>query len=160
MKKDFLKELEYLGVTARLKRLNDNVSASIKELYKAENIDIEPSWHLLLIFLKKRKLSTMSEIAEEFNYSQAAATKMITRMVNKGYIETAVDGNDSRKKNLRLSKKAKKELPKFERVWNAGQNSIKEILKTNKDFLAGLEDFENKLNSKSFSDRALEKLKG
>ena len=35
MKKDFLKELEYLGITARLKRLSDAMSYSIKSLYKS-----------------------------------------------------------------------------------------------------------------------------
>ncbi len=43
MEQDFLKELEFLGVTARIKRLSDSLFYSIKGLYASENIDLEPS---------------------------------------------------------------------------------------------------------------------
>lgn len=47
MEIDFLVGLEYLGVTARIKRLSDTFFYSIKELYKQLGITIEPSWHLV-----------------------------------------------------------------------------------------------------------------
>ena len=50
MENDFLGELKYLGITARLKRLSDNISTNIKELYKEKDLDIKPSWHLIFYF--------------------------------------------------------------------------------------------------------------
>ena len=117
MKKDFLKELEYLGITARLKRLSDAMSYSIKSLYKQEGFDIEPSWHLILLYLKEHEYSTMTEVAEAFNYSQAAITKMMKKMVSRGYLILKSDPSDSRKKLLALSRKAHQSFPAFERIW-------------------------------------------
>lgn len=55
METDFLVGLEYLGVTARIKRLSDTFFYSIKELYKQLGITIEPSWHLVFLILKDQK---------------------------------------------------------------------------------------------------------
>jgi DNA-binding MarR family transcriptional regulator len=85
-------------------------------------------------------------------------TKMVARMRNKGYVEISTSGKDNRKKIISLSKKAKKELPKFEKIWSAGQKSIRQILENNKHFFESLEDFENQIRVKSFKDRALENL--
>ena len=158
MERDFLKELEFLGVTARLKRLSDNLSYSIKELYKQNEMDIEPSCHLVILILKQKGSSTMSEIAELLQLSQAAATKMLNKMTQKGYLDTVKDTKDSRKKMIQLSDKAKLELPKFERVWDAGQKSIRDILSSNTNFLKNLADFEQEVKLKNFQSRALEHL--
>ena len=159
MENDFLKELEFLGITARLKRLSDTLSYSIKDLYKSQGIDIEPSWHLVFLILKNEKEITLTEIAGALNFSQPAMTKMITRMKNKGYVEISISKKDTRKKLIFLSEKAKKELPKFEKVWDAGQKSIRQILKDNMDFFNNLEEFENQILLKNFKDRALENLR-
>ncbi len=158
MKNDFLKELEFLGVTARLKRLSDNLSYSIKDLYKSQGVDIEPSWHLVFLILKSEREITLTEIADALNFSQPAMTKLITRMKKKEYVETLISGKDSRKKLIFLSEKAKKELPKFEKIWDAGQKSIRQILTDNMDFFSNLEEFEDQIQLKSFKDRALENL--
>lgn len=159
MKNDYLKELGYLGVTARLKRLSDSFSAGIKELYISAGVDIEPSWHLLLLYLKKNGKSTLTEISGAFKFSQPAANKMISRMAQKGYIVITTDKKDSRKKILRLSQKAVKNMDKFEKIWQAGQDSVKEMLKLNSQFLISLERFELQNELKSFADRAKEKVK-
>ena len=158
MERDFLKELEFLGVTARLKRLSDNLSYSIKELYKQNAMDIEPSWHLVILILKQKGSSTMSEIAELLQLSQAAATKMLNKMTQKGYLDIVRDTKDSRRKLIQLSEKTKQELPKFESVWDAGQKSIRDILSSNSDFLKNLADFEQEVKLKNFQSRALEHL--
>ena len=159
MEKDFLKELEYLGITARLKRMSDSLSYNIKELYKMKDIDIEPSWHLVFLILKKHKTITMTEIADAFHISQPGITKMITKMKKKGYINIRTNGNDNRKKQVELSQKGLKELPKFEKIWNAGQQSIKDMLEANKEFLISLEKFEKQIKYKNFKDRTINHLK-
>ncbi|MDW3646378.1 MAG: MarR family transcriptional regulator [Bacteroidia bacterium] len=159
MEKDFLKELEYLGITARLKRLSDAMSYSIKNLYKEEGLDIEPSWHLILLYLKEHSSASMSEVAEAFNYSQPAITKMIRKIVQRGYLLLKSDPQDSRKKLIRLSEKAHAELPRFERVWEAGQNAIRKMLVENEDFLLALDQLEREHQKASFQERVYQELK-
>ncbi|MBL4625488.1 MAG: MarR family transcriptional regulator, partial [Flavobacteriales bacterium] len=126
--------------------------------YVTENIDIEPSWHLVLLFLKKHKKATMSEISVACHLPQPAATKMISNMRKKKYLDLVADDNDGRKKQLQLSKKAILQFPTFEKVWNAGQLSIKEMLTGNKIFLEALTKFENKNQQNNFQKRAIKNL--
>ena len=158
MASDFLMDLRFLGVTARVKRLSDALSVGIKELYQLNDIDLEPSWHLVLLYLKQQASATMTEIAEALRLSQPAMTKMIHRMMAKGYLEAVREDSDGRKKNIMLTAKARERLPVFERIWTAGQESIREILDSNEEFLEHLEDFESKIRSKGFADRAMERL--
>lgn len=158
MKNDFLKELGYLGLIARLKRLSDSILYSIRDLYKLEDIDIEPNWHLVFLILKKHKTRTMSEIAESFHLSQPAIVKIINKMKKKGYIDIIQDTRDNRKRQLQLSQKAVSELPRFEKIWHAGQESIKEMLEGNQAFLDLLENFEQQIEHKGFKERVLNHL--
>ena len=91
MKNDFLKELGHLGLIARLKRSSDAILYSIREMYKSENLDIEPNWHLVFLILKKHETRTMTEIAEAFQLSQPAIVKIINKMKEKGYIDCKED---------------------------------------------------------------------
>ena len=158
MKNDFLKELGYLGLIARLKRLSDSILYSIRDLYKSEDIDIEPNWHLVFLILKKHKTRTITEIAEAFQLSQPAVVKIINKMKKKGYIDIINDANDNRKRHLKLSQKAISQLPFFEKIWNGGQESIKEMLQENEAFLELLEKLEQQLENKSFKERVLNHL--
>ncbi|NJO92747.1 MAG: MarR family transcriptional regulator [Chloroflexia bacterium] len=158
MEQDFLKDLEFLGVTARIKRLSDSLFYSIKELYNSQNIDIEPSWHLVLLILKEKEKISMMEMAEMLNLSKPAVTKLITKMQQMRYVIIVSDKNDARKKMLELSEKAKHKLPRFEKIWEAGQKAVQQILEGNPHFMEALSEFERKHSEESFSKRATKNL--
>lgn len=158
MEGHFLRDLEFLGVTARLKRLSDVLTTNIKDLYLANGVDIEPSWHLVFLFLKQHGSATMTEIATSLQLSQPAMVKMINRMIAKEYLDVVPDDDDGRKKNIRLSARARNHLPVFERIWAAGQESIKDIVDAQTAILTHLEYLEEQIRVKSFKDRAMEHL--
>ncbi|KAB2868962.1 MAG: MarR family transcriptional regulator [Bacteroidales bacterium] len=158
MEKDFLKELEFLGVTARIKRLSDSLFYDIKSLYNANGIDIEPSWHLVLLILKRKEFLSMVELSELLSLSKPAVTKMIKKMQQLDYIVIDSDGADNRKKMITLSAKAIDNMPKFEKIWDAGQRSVQQILEGTPYFMDALSDFERKHSEESFSKRALKNL--
>ena len=66
--------------------------------------------------------------------------------------------NICEKKILKLSRKAQQELPKFERVWEAGQKSVKEIINSIPEFLIILDEFETQIEKESFRNRVMRKL--
>ncbi len=155
MDTDYLRELEYLGVTARIKRLSESLFYSIKEYYKYVHIDIEPSWHLVLLILKERGAVSMLELAQALNLSKPAVTKMIKKMQQMNYVTITANANDSRKKMIELSKMAKVKMPVFEKVWNAGQLAVQELLKNNEYFMESLEKLEQEYTRLSFDKRAI-----
>ena len=158
MEDRFLRELEYLGVTARLKRLSDALTADIKPLYREQGVDIEPSWHLVLLLLQRSGTATITQIAGTLSLSQPATTQMITRMLDRGYLDVSPDRQDSRRKNVSLSARAKRSLPRFHRIWDAGQEAIREILGPGTAFFEHLEHFETQVDKRSFRVRATERL--
>lgn len=151
---DFLKEIKYLGITARIKRLNDALTYSIKDLYKSQGMDIEPSWHLILLLLKKNKQLSLVELSKQMQISQPAITKVIKKMIAKGYAKQMISPSDQRVKIIELTTKSDQAFSQWEKVWDAGQKTIAEMLADNKAFLNTLTAFENQQSSQSFSERA------
>ena len=158
MTNDYLRELRYLGVTARLKRLSDALSTSIKELYRSQGFDIEPSWHLVFLYVKRHPETTVTQLADALKLSQPAMTKMLDRMAKRGYLRIRQDGADGRRRCISLSSLALARLPEFERVWGAGENSIRELLAESDALLQGLEQIEDKLQHQSFAQRVTDRL--
>lgn len=151
---DFLKEITHLGITARIKRLNDALSYSIKGLYKSQNMDIEPSWHLILLLLKKEKQLSSIDLSKRLQISQPAITKVIKKMIVKGYVKQTKSPSDNRVKFIELTTKSHQNFPKWEQVWDAGQKAIAEMLKKNDHFFKALTDFEHQQTTESFKERA------
>lgn len=151
---DFLNELKYLGITARIKRLNDALTYSIKDLYQSQNMDIEPSWHLILLLLKKDKQLSSVELSKRIQISQPAITKVIKKMITKGYVKQTISPADNRVKIVELTAKSHQNFPKWEKVWDAGQNTIAEMLADNDIFFTALSAFEDQQRQKSFKERA------
>lgn len=154
MKDDFVKNLGYLGVTARLKRLTDNITYSIKELYKEEQCDLEPSWHLVFLYLIEKEHCSMTELAEALQVTTPAILKVCNKMEQKGYVNVLIHPEDNRRKVIRLTDKAKQSLPELNEIWQAGQKAIEEILGSNTHFLDSLEQFENSISENGFKERA------
>ncbi|MEQ5790741.1 MarR family transcriptional regulator [Muricauda sp. NFXS6] len=158
MEPDYLKTLEYLGMTARVKRLSDNLFYSIRKLYQEMDIDIEPSWHLVFLILKEQGEVGMLDFANILNLSKPAVTKMIRKMEDMGYVQMGSDPSDSRRKLVSLSSKAEQRLPQFESVWDAGQLAVQQLLETNPHFMGALELLEQQLEEQNFCDRAIKNI--
>lgn len=155
---DFLHELGDLGITARIKRLNDTLNSNIKELYRSNGLDIEPSWHLVLLLIEKEGKVRLVDLAVQLKISQPAITKVVKKMIDKGYVQQVVDSEDQRVKFIGLTTKGKEEFPKWKRVWKAGELSIKEILQENSSFYNAMNELEETIEKDSFYNRAMRNL--
>ncbi len=158
MKTDYLKELGHLGLIARLKRLSDSVLYNIRDIYAEYDLDIEPNWHLVFLYLEEKEMATISDMSHAFHQSQPGLVKVIERMKRRGYVTSANDKQDSRKRQITLTTKAKKQLPLFKEIWAQGEASIKNLLRGNKEFMLQLDNLEKQLAETSFSSRVLKRL--
>lgn len=158
MNNDFLVEMEYPGLTARLKRLNDAFVYQTREFYKEKNLAIEPNWHMVFLLLEKHEQLTVTEIADALGLSHPAIVKLMTKMKNKGYVSSVKDKKDKRKSQLQLSKKAKKELPKLHKYWDAGVEALKEMMNDNQELLKQLQIVEDNMDELDYKSRILNKL--
>ncbi len=150
---DFLKQLGPLGLIARLKRLSDSMLYGIREVYQSKGYSIEPNWHFVFLYLKQKGSATLSEMSKAFGLSQPALVKIINKMKDRGYLVSALDDSDGRRRILKLSKNAYKDLEEFEKTWLAGSQSIEELLGPSDSLMTCLESFETQLAEKSFAER-------
>ena len=80
MSNDFLYEMGYPGITARLKRLNDLFVVQTKQFYKEFDIDIEPNWHMIFVLLEKEEKLSITEIADFLQISHPGVIKLVKKM--------------------------------------------------------------------------------
>ena len=156
---DYLIELNHLGLTARIKRLNDSLNYNIKRLYISQNLDIEPSWHLVLLILRKNQQLSLSDLSKRLQISQPAITKLVKKMSAKGYVQLSPSTKDTRVKHIHLTKKSMDTFPKWERVWSVGEQVIGEMLEGNEVFIDALTDFESEQQQLPFLERTKRLLK-
>lgn len=156
-KEDFIKELGYLGITTRFKRLSDILMHDGKKMYSALKIDIEPNWFVVFKLLKARGSLTVTEIADYIGMAHPSVITIVNKMIVAGYLNSTKDEEDSRKRVLDLSDKALTKLPEYEKIWEKGEKVMAELLAEN-NTLEVIASLEEKLFTKGFKERMLEEL--
>lgn len=159
MKSDFIRELGPLAIAVRMKRAADMMMHSGRMLYRELGLDIEPNWYLIFLLLKKQGELSITEMAEQLRFAHPSIVTMVQKLKEKGYLQSLTDSNDSRKQLVKLTPKAKRNLPEFERVWEAGKEAIVELLDDEDVFSHQLDGMEDKLIQKDYKERTLSKLK-
>ncbi|HUF02843.1 MAG TPA: bifunctional helix-turn-helix transcriptional regulator/GNAT family N-acetyltransferase [Aridibacter sp.] len=158
MAKDFLTELGFLGFVTRLKRISDGMLHDGRGLYKELGMDIEPNWYVVFKLLETRGEMTVTEIADEIGFAHPSVISIINRMEKAGYIGSRPCSDDSRRRLISLSEKAREGMPAFERVWRAGVAGTKNLLR-DVQALEFLDLLESRIKEKGFKRRTLEALK-
>ncbi|MFD2098217.1 GNAT family N-acetyltransferase [Flagellimonas iocasae] len=151
MEADFLQEIQHLGFTARIKRLNEKIVSSTLEHYSGLNMGIEPNWHVIFLLLKEKGKLTVTEIASALGFSHPAMIKITRKMKDSGYLESFKDPDDGRKTFIQLSKQGSDSLPAFEEEWNRVQLVLKEFVSD--VFLENLNQLEQDFDTVGFKER-------
>lgn len=155
---DFVKELDYLGFTMRLKRISDAMIQDGRRLYKELDVSIEPNWYVVFKLLKKEGSLSVTQIAERLLLAHPSVITITNKMLDNGYLNSRKSDEDNRKRVLELSNKAKNELPVFESIWEAGTSAMEKALIDIKG-LEFLEVLENRFFDKGFKERTLNEIK-
>ena len=155
---DFLKELGYIGFTVRLKRLSDAMMHEGRRMYSELDIDIEPNWFVIFKLLQSRGEMSVMEISESIMMAHPSVIAITNKMIDRGYLNSEKDKNDSRKRVLDLSARAIKMLPEYEKIWKAGEEGVEEAL-FGLDALDLITTLESKYFAKGFAERTIKQLK-
>lgn len=155
---DFVRELEYLGFTMRLKRISDAMLQEGRKLYNELDVDIEPNWYVIFKLLKKYGSLSVTEIADKILLAHPSVITITNKMLNAGYLISGKCADDSRRRVLQLSKKAKEMLPTYEAIWTAGEEGVEKAL-TGMNALEFISQLEDRFFSIGFKDRTLNEFK-
>ncbi len=157
MKYDFVNELGYLALATRLKRISEAMVHSGRDMYKTLGLDIEPNWYLIFKLLQKYEQLSVMEMASKLHFSHPSVISLVNKMEANGYLESAPDKTDSRKRQFSLSQKAHDNIPEFEKVWKAGTVGVEKLFQDT-SFLDQLESVEIQLSQHDFKERTLNEL--
>lgn len=158
---DFIKELGYLAVASRMKRLTDRFMRGGSGVYKSLDIDFEPRWFTVyyLIYTQDSPLS-ISEISGALKISHPAVIQTTQMLIKKGLIRSFQDSQDRRIRRLAITKKGKELVHFLIPIWNDFETATSELFeKAGVDMLDIISKLEAKLDEEDIGSRIISRIK-
>ncbi len=158
---DFIKDLGYLAIASRMKRLTDRFMKGGIEAYRYLGIDFEPRLFSVfnLIFSQNMALS-ISEIAASLKISHPAVIQTSQMLVKKGLVRSFQDREDRRIRRLVITGKGKELGNLLLPVWNDFVSATVELFeKADVDMLGAIERIEAQLDEEEVGSRIIKKIK-
>jgi DNA-binding MarR family transcriptional regulator/N-acetylglutamate synthase-like GNAT family acetyltransferase len=158
---DFLKELGYLAIASRMKRLTDSLLRGGSEAYRSLGFDFEPRWFTLfyLLYTEDSPLS-IQEIADALKVSHPAVIQTAQMLVKRGLIRSFQDEVDRRKRRLALTPKGKELAASLAPVWNCFLAAAAGLFDSaGVDMLDAIQRVEAELDKEEMGSRIIGKIK-
>lgn len=158
---DFIKELGYLAVATRMKRLMERLMKGAGEVYKSLGIDFEPRYFAVFYLLSKSKGPlSISEIASALKISHPAVIQTTQLLLKKRLVISAQDEVDRRKRLLILSKKGLRMAEEMKPIWDDFAGATFDMFDgIDVDILEIYQKIEDSLDDKEISERILNRIK-
>ena len=114
---DFLSEQGVLSLGSRLKALSDRCYGIADELYREQGLGLQARWFPMLRLLRARGPLTVTEVADALGQTHSAVSQLATKLVAGGWLQTAGDAGDRRRRRLALSARAEAEMQAAQPLW-------------------------------------------
>ncbi len=124
---DFVESLGALGADHLLKRLMLRLLKEAESTYRDLALPLKPRWCSTLLLLDGEGPLTIREIAERLRLTHPAVVQILNDMDSSGLVRRSVDPRDARCRAVRLTRKGKRWMPKFRRVWEALRRAQEEV---------------------------------
>lgn len=144
-----------------LRLLQAAMDADIARLYDEAGVDgLKPSYVMELLRLHAGGPMSITALAESVQRTHSATSQKVAAMRRAGLIRTT-PGRDARSKQVVLTAKAKRLVPRLRAEWQATEDAVEELdAELPYPLSQVVLDLEKALARKSFHDRIAEKLAG
>jgi len=158
---DFLKDLGYLAIASRMKRLTDALLRGGSEAYRSLGLDFEPRWFTLFYLLQAEGSPvSIKEIAEALKVSHPAVIQTAQMLAKKGLIQSSQDSKDKRKRRLALTPKGKELAVSLEPVWGCFEAAAAGLFAgAGIEMLDAIQRVEAALDKEDMGSRIIRKIK-
>lgn len=156
---DLIRQLGYANLDTRLKRISDQMTHSLRAMYRDLDMDTEPNWYLVFWIVNDQPSVSVMEIANKLKFTHQSVINMTNKMINKGYLSSEKDSVDKRKTIFKLTQKAEDNFPLFKQIWEIGKKVTLDLLNQNTEIMKHLELIETNLEKSSFGERIAKELK-
>ena len=158
---DFIKDLGYLAVATRMKRLTDRLMKGAGEVYKALGIDFEPRYFAVFYLLSRSEDPlSISQIASALRISHPAVIQTTQLLLKKKLVVSSRDDSDKRKRLLALSNKGLQAAKEMQPIWDDFIVATVELFKdSGVNILDIYKKIEDALDDKELAERILGHIK-
>lgn len=155
---DMLRNLGYLALGSRLKRLAERLQTDAAKAHARMGYPMKPAQFPLLAALDTRGPLTVTEAVDALGVSQPAVTRTLGSLIALDLVETERDANDSRVKRIRLTAEGEMLLLRMKlELWPAiDQAAASLTVDAGGDFLAMIGHIEDALKVQNLDARTLE----
>ena len=116
MTEDVIKELGYLTLGTRLKRLGERLQSQTQVLLEAAGTDVPASHFPILAALDRLGTLNVGDLTEAVGVSQPGVTRMLDKLQADGLVLSAQSAGDSRVRTIELSKAGRQLISRSKRV--------------------------------------------
>ena len=160
MTNNIIKQLGYIAIGSRLKRLSDKINLEISRLFKEQHFNVEPSWLPVIFYLNENVHASILDIASALNFTHPAAINIVNQMEKKNLVEAYQDVKDKRKRLVKLNAAGQELLVTMIPMLEELKLSAGEILNSaGYDFMHVIDSIEKSLDEKSLNKRTSERMK-
>jgi DNA-binding MarR family transcriptional regulator len=125
---DVIKELGFLCLGTRLKRLGDWLQADVQRLIDGAGLPIQAGQYPLLGALDLLGPLSVSELVEALGISQPGVTQMTARLEALGLVEIRSDTADRRTRTIALSAEGRRLIARSKRdIWPRIEAAVLEV---------------------------------
>jgi MarR family transcriptional regulator, organic hydroperoxide resistance regulator len=155
---DFIKGKGHAAFGTRLRRLSERMDRDVRELYRAQGLDFEPSWFPVFAALSELGAMSVGELATHMRITHAAVSQIRGRLLKDGLVRVRADASDHRRQMLQLTERGQALVERLRPLWSA----IADVTETmnrrhSPKLLAELNAFEAALDRRSLFARVSEK---
>ena len=115
---DVVKELGYLTLGTRLKRLGERLQSQTQVLLEATGTDLPASYYPILAALDLLGPANVGDLTEAVGISQPGVTRMLDKLEAEELVRSVQSADDRRVRSIELSKTGRQLVSKSKRaVW-------------------------------------------
>ena len=105
---DVVKELGFLTLGTRFRRIGESLQAQAHELLAAHGLDMPAAHFPLLAALDRLGPLSVSELGQAVGVSQPVVSRSLLGLTEQGLVESRAMGSDLRVRQVQLSRKGRK----------------------------------------------------
>ena len=148
-----------VAIGKRLRRLSHRIDHDANQIYQDQGIHFEQRWFGILNQLALNETMSVTGLAHALQITHASISETRKSLENAKLIQSAPDPSDGRQRLLSLTGSGKKFFATLRPIWQAMEDSSKELNTEARDIISALDRLSDVLEKKSLFERVTEKLK-
>lgn len=156
MVEDVVKQLGYLTLGTRLKRLGERLQGQTQVLLERAGIDLPASYFPLLAALDRLGALSVGELSEAVGITQPGVTRMLEKLAGEGLVQSTQSAHDARVRKIDLTKAGRQTIARAKRLaWPIVEAAVADACAhPSQSLLALLAALEDALEAAPLSARA------